>query len=141
MMRSSGPSLDELVGTVERFAGDPATTSRVVAALGGAASQLVYSGFAAGVSPDGTRWAPLKRPRAGLGGALLLRGDLRAEASLVHYTAGGFSLRVDDPKSVHQRGYRPRNLPARPFYPPAVLPYAWHRVMEAAADAALDVDG
>lgn len=138
-LRQTGPGLDELVGDVERFAGDPATTSRVVAALGETAERLVASGFTAHRAPDGTPWAPLKRPRVGIGGPLLRTGDLRSEASRANYTATGFVMRVDSPTAVHQRGYRRRNLPARPFYPSAQLPPAWDAVLEAAADSALEV--
>lgn len=138
-LRQTGPDLDELVGDVERFAGDPATTSRVVAALGETAERLVASGFSAHRAPDGTPWAPLKRPRIGLGGPLLRTGDLRSEASRANYGPNGFVMRVDSPKAVHQRGFKRRNLPARPFYPSAQLPPTWEAVLETAADAALEV--
>lgn len=139
-LRQTGPDLAELVGDVERFAGDPATMSRVVSALAEAGERLVYSTFTASRAPDGAPWAPLKRPRVGIGGPLLRTGDLRDEASRATVTNNGFVMQVTSPKAVHQRGNRKRGLPARPFYPTAALPPAWEAELEAAADAALEVD-
>ncbi len=141
-LRQFGPDLDQLIGAVERFEGDPATTSRVVSALADTAERLVYSTFTAGRSPDGAPWAPLKRPRVGIGGPLLLSGELRDEASRPTITSTGFVMEVTSPKGVHQRGYKRREIAARPFYPTADLPIEWERALEASAAAALDdVDG
>lgn len=139
-LRQTGPDLDELVGAVVRFADDPAQATRVASALADAGEGLVRAGFSAHRAPDGTAWAPLKRPRLGVGGPLLKTGDLRDSASLAVVSAHGFVMTAPDPKSVHQRGYARRRLPARPFFPGSGrLPPVWDVVMEAAADAALDV--
>ncbi len=112
----------------------------VASALAGAGERLVYSTFSAHRAPDGAPWAPLKRPRVGIGGVLLKTGDLRDRASQPVVTAGGFVMTAPDGKSVHQYGSRKRNLPARPFFPGDRLPPTWERVMASAADDALERD-
>lgn len=136
-LEESGTPLDELIGAVESFVDDPAGVTRVASALAEAGERLVYAGFSATRSPDGTSWAPLKRPREGVGGALLKSGDLQRRASQPVVNGDGFVMTAPPPKGVHQWGFAPRNLPARPFYPGTRLPVAWEHVMEAAADAAL----
>ena len=139
-LRQTGRELDDLIGAVESFADDPAQSTRVASALAEAGEGLVRAGFSAHRAPDGTAWAPLKRPRLGVGGPLLKTGALRDAASLAVVSAHGFVMTAPYPKSVHQRGYARRNLPARPFFPGAGrLPPVWDVVMEAAADAALEV--
>lgn len=136
--RQSGDNLDDLAALVDRIARDPAVPVAVASALAESGGALVRAGFTATRAPDGAPWAPLKRPRVGIGGPLLRTGDLRDEASTAtSVSAGGVVFEARDPKSVHQRGYRPNNLPARPFYP-GRLPTAWEVVMGAAADRALE---
>lgn len=134
--RESGRPLDELIGAVESFADDPAAGTLVSSALADAGHRLVYSGFLAHRAPDGTAWAPLKRPRVGEGGVLVLTGALRDASSSPVVTPDGFVMTAPWPQAVHQRGSRKRNLPARPFFPDR-LPSAWEAVMEASADDAL----
>ena len=125
---------------MESFASDPAQGTRVASALAGAGESLVAAGFTANRSPDGLSWAPLKRPRVGLGGPLLKTGAMRNDASRAVVSATGFVMTAPAGKAVHQRGYAARNLPARPFYPESGrLPPVWEAVMEAAADRALKV--
>lgn len=139
-LRQTGPGLDDLIGAVESFADDPAQSTRVASALAEAGEGLVRAGFSAHRAPDGTAWAPLKRPRLGVGGPLLKTGALRDAASLASVSTHGFVMTAPDPKSVHQRGYARRSLPARPFFPGSGrLPPVWDAVMEAAADAALEI--
>ncbi|MFO0610236.1 MAG: hypothetical protein U0324_44155 [Polyangiales bacterium] len=131
----SGPSADELAAAADGFVDDAEPIARALAETAG---ELVYAGFSATRSPDGAAWRPLVRPRAGIGGALLLTGALRDEASRAVVAPDGFLLEVTGPKAVHQRGSRGRHLPARPFYPePTRLPASWEAALEAAGDRAL----
>ena len=139
-LRQTGPDIDELAGAIERFAGDASVSTHVASALAEAGERLVYFGLSVHRAPDGTAWAPLKRPRMGIGGPLLKTGELREDASRAAVSPLGFVMTAPYPKSVHQRGYAPRNLPARPFYPGRVLPPTWEAAMAAAADAALERD-
>lgn len=124
-----GVPVDDLAAALEAF--DDAEA--IARAMADTASELVRSTFTATRSPDGATWLPVARPRAGIGGALLLSGDLRDEASQAFPDAYGFVLLVESVKGVHQRGYARRNLPARPFYPdPGNLPPAWEAELEAA---------
>lgn len=109
-------------------------TEALARAMAATASELVRGTFSATRSPDGLPWREVKRPRAGIGGALLLSGDLRDEASQAFVDPDGFVLLVESVKGVHQKGLRKRNLPARPFYPVATsLPASWEEALGAAA--------
>lgn len=133
VFQQSGRPLSDLIEAVEAFE-DTAPVARAMAHAGEA---LVRAGFSSSRAPDGTSWAPLKRHRPG-GGPLWKRGDLRIEASVPVIQTDGFVMTAPNPKSVHQRGYRPHHLPARPFYPaPNRLPIEWERVLAAAAEGAL----
>ncbi len=124
-----GVPVDDLAAALEAFD----DMEPIAQAMAATASELVSAGFTATRSPEGTPWRQVARPRAGIGGALLLSGDLRDEASQAFPDAYGFVLLVETPKGVHQRGYPRRNLPARPFYPdPGHLPPAWEAELEAA---------
>lgn len=126
----SGVPLENLVTALETFD----DTEAMARAMASVASELVRSTFSATRSPDGITWRPVVRPRAGIGGALLLSGDLRDEASQAFPDAYGFVLLVESVKAVHQKGLRKRNLPARPFYPVATsLPASWEEALGAAA--------
>lgn len=132
-IESSGRPLGELVVALERVD----ETADVARALALSAERLVITGFSSSTAPSGVRWAALKRPRPG-GGPLVRRGDLRVEASTPVIASDGFTMSAPYPKSVHQSGYAPRNLPARPFYPDAArLPSVWETVMGWAAEDAL----
>lgn len=136
--RQSGDDLDDLAALVDRIATDPALSTAVSSALAESGGALVRAGFQASAAPDGAPWAPLKRPREGIGGPLLRTGDLRDRASTAsRVDAAGVEFVAPDPKGVHQRGALGRNLPARPFYPDR-LPPVWEVVMGHAADRALE---
>lgn len=129
-IEESGSPLDDLVTALETFD----DTEALARAMADTASELVRSTFSGTRSPDGLPWRPVVRPRAGIGGALLLSGDLRDEASHAFPDAYGFVLLVESVKGVHQKGLRKRNLPARPFYPVATnLPASWEEALGAAA--------
>lgn len=129
-IEESGTPVDALADALEVL-DDTEALARAMAAT---ASELVRSTFSATRSPDGLPWRPVVRPRAGIGGALLLSGDLRDEASQAFPDAYGFVLLVESVKGVHQKGLRKRNLPARPFYPVATsLPASWEEALGAAA--------
>lgn len=133
-LEQSGRPLSDLIEAVEAFE----ETAPVARALALAGSALVRACFSAHRSPEGLTWAPLKRPRVGLGGPLLKSGDLRTEASTPIISTDGFVMTAPTNKAVHQWGYAPRNLPARPFYPSGFrLPPVWDAVMSDAAEKAL----
>lgn len=129
-IEESGPPLEDFADSLEPL-DDTAALARAMAET---ASALVRSTFSATRSPDGITWRPLVRPREGLGGALLLTGELRDLASAAAVDAEGFTFTVSGPKGVHQHGSRKRNLPARPFLPDASrLPVTWEQALDAAA--------
>lgn len=113
-------------------------TAAMAEAMAVTAGELVRATFSATRSPDGSTWAPVKRPRAGIGGALLLTGELRDEASEAKVDPDGFEFAVAGVKGVHQQGSRRRNLPARPFLPDGGLPATWEQELDASLLRLLD---
>lgn len=130
----TGRPLSDLIDALEGV--DEAATP-VLYALAEAGSRLVYSGFTSSRAPDGTAWAPLVRPRVGLGGPLVRSGDLRDYASAATIRGDSAIFVAPSPKGVHQVGSTKKNLPARPFYPVDRLPVVWETVLDAAAEEAL----
>jgi phage gpG-like protein len=129
-IEESGDPVEGLIDALEPIH----DTGAIAAAMAETASELVRSTFSATRSPDGVTWRPVLRPRAGIGGALLLTGDLRDEASEAKVDPDGFTFTVAGVKGVHQHGSRRRNLPARPFLPDAGrLPVTWAQALDAAA--------
>lgn len=132
-LRETGAPLGELLDAVERFE----DTRPVAEALAQEGGRLVREGFTRSRAPDGAAWAPLKRPRFGLGGPLWLTGELAETAATPVVTPQGFVMTAPPYGGFHQKGNN--NLPARPFFPGAELPARWERAMGDAADDALKV--
>lgn len=133
--------IDETGAPIDAFADALAPlddTEAMARAMADTAAELVRSTFTATRSPDGVAWRPLARPRPGIGGALLLTGELRDLASDPAVDLEGFTFSVTGPKGVHQHGSRKRGLPARPFLPDgANLPATWEQELDAALLRAL----
>lgn len=128
-IEESGDPVEGLIDALEPIH----DTAAMAEAMAATAGELVRSTFSATRSPDGATWAPVKRPRAGIGGALLLTGDLRDEASSAAVDPDGFTFTVAGPKGVHQHGSLRRHLPARPFLPgDGRLPATWEQELDAA---------
>lgn len=138
-LTESGTPLSQLLRTLEAFErGDVAHDVAVGLAQEG--QRLVREGFASSKAPDGSRWAPLKRPRPG-GPVLVKTRKLSATAPFYTVDAGGFVMdsvdRLTPYGRFHQSGVPSRNLPRRPFYPDDQLPTAWLIRLRGAADEAL----
>jgi len=134
-IEESGPELDALADGLAALD----DTEAMARAMADTAAELVRSTFSATRSPDGETWRPLARPRAGVGGALLLTGGLRDAASQAAVDPEGFTLSVEGPKGVHQHGSQKRRLPARPFLPdPDRLPVTWEQELDGALLRALE---
>ena len=110
--------------------------------VGATLVSLVKQGFAAGRSPDGGAWKPVKR-----GGRPLRKTGKLANSTHAVITGGAVAVHVDAPYAmVHQRGaviqakagkslaFKVGNrlvfakkvvIPARPFLPVGGLPAAW----------------
>lgn len=138
-MRESGTPLDALVNALEDFAEH--APARTLAALQRTGDGLILEGFDRSRAPDGTPWAPLKRrPKSRPGRRPLVKtGSLRSWAS--HGAIDGSRALWTMPRygEVHQWGTREgtaRQIPARPFLPPGVLPAHWHARLTYEADRA-----
>lgn len=135
----SGDDPARLLAALEEWASGQVAHD-VAVALAQAGQGLVRQGFVQSKAPDGSRWAPLKRPRPG-GPVLVRRGRLAAAAPFYLVDRSGFVMsavdRIAPYGRFHQSGAPGANLPRRPFYPDEQLSPGWTIVLSAAADAAL----
>jgi hypothetical protein len=135
----SGPSLDGLLAALDAWA-DGSAAHDVATALAVEGQRLVREGFAQSKAPDGSRWAPLKRPRPG-GPVLVKTRKLSAAAPFYTVDAAGFVMDAADRLApygrFHQTGAPGARLPRRPFYPDERLSAAWTLRLRGAADDAL----
>lgn len=136
----SGPALDGLLEALDAWASGEVQHD-VAVALAVEGQRLVRRGFEQSKAPDGSTWAPLKRPRPG-GRVLVKTGKLSAAAALYTVDRSGFVFERVDALTrygrFHQGGAPRANLPARPFYP-ATLPLGWALALSAAAEDAARV--
>jgi phage gpG-like protein len=110
-----------------------AAPKAVVDEVGKQALRLVLTGFDRAKAPSGVRWAPL---REGTGKPLEGSGQLRGSIKL-YPNARSFKITSDSPHgSYHQDGTE--HIPARPFLPEERLSPTFERVLETAAEKALD---
>ena len=116
---------------------DGTVAHHVATALAVEAQRLVRAGFDRSKAPDGSRWAPLKDPRAR--GRRPLRKTDRLALTATSYTVdrNGFVMTSTPYGGFHHTGTR--RMVARRFYPDDVapLPVGWAIVMRDAADDAL----
>jgi len=135
-LRQTGTPLDVLLDSLAAWA-DGTVQHDVAVALAQSGAGLVRDGFARSKTPDGQRWAPLKRPRPG-GRVLVKTGRLLAAAPFYRVDRTGFVMdavdRVTTYGGLHMTGTR--TMPARPFYPQGQLSTGWSIVLADAADAA-----
>lgn len=131
----SGDDPAELLRALQAMV-DGSVQHDVAVALAQAGQALVRRGFDQSKAPDGSRWAPLKDPRAR--GRRPLRKTDRLALTATTYTVdrNGFVMTSTNYGSFHHTGTR--HMVARRFYPDvAPLPVGWEIVMASAADEAV----
>lgn len=132
----SGDDPAELLRALTAWA-DGSVQHDVAVALAQAGQGLVRRGFDQSKAPDGSRWAPLKDPRARGRRPLRKTDRLALTATLYTVDRNGFVMTSTSYGGFHHTGTR--HMVARRFYPDDVAPLSvgWELTLAAAAEDAV----
>lgn len=127
----------QAIGRHLLYLASDAFKGKLTRALMQEAIEQIDAGFASSRDPYGQRWQPLKVRR---GQPLRDTGRLQRSFS-GSSDPNGFKVGTDVVyANVHQFGYRPKRIPARPMLPDGTLGVIWTRALEAAAQRVADLE-